>query len=97
MKKPIDPMPPTVGERIQLVGKTLFGDRWRSRMAAELGASRSTQWRWVRNDEQPKRDIDMILVELIDREWSSGNARCAELADLRRRFVRHQQEVPING
>jgi hypothetical protein len=39
--------------------------------------SRSTQWRWVRNEEHTERDVDGAMIELIDREWSSGNARCA--------------------
>jgi hypothetical protein len=34
---------------LKKIGVALFGDKWRPSMAAEIGVSRQTVWRWYRN------------------------------------------------
>lgn len=89
LKMELEPLPSDLPGRIELVGTTLFGDRWHDRLAKALGIARSTLYLWL--DDKRKndgRDIDAELLGLLYGEDRVIAERQDAIAELRRRFMR---------
>lgn len=76
-------LPADLPGRLGYVGVALYDYRWRARLAAGLGISRTTLHQWMTGGKRdPQRDIDAEIADLIDRE------RGAVLTELRNKFLR---------
>ncbi|MCS3893435.1 transposase-like protein [Bradyrhizobium japonicum USDA 38] len=81
--------PKSQPDRIAFVGFALYGDEWKTRLAAGLGVSRSQFFEWRRGTPKTaRRDIDGALIELIDRERDAANERGLVLSRLRATMLR---------
>lgn len=79
--------PKTLAERIDGVATTLYGASGRmTRLAAGLGISRSRLFDY-RRGAGTARDIDGMLVDLIDRERDAAAARVSTLTALRNQML----------
>lgn len=75
--------PKKLAERIDVVATTLYGASGRlTRLAAGLGISRSRLLDY-RRGARTERDIDGMIVDLIDRERGAAAARVSTLTALR--------------
>lgn len=75
-------------QRIECVGEGLYGDEWKTRLAAGLGISRSQLFEWRRGaNKTTRRDIDAELIALIDRERDASNERGLNLSRLRAKML----------
>jgi transposase-like protein len=89
LKTDLEPLPADLPGRIELVGTTLFGDRWHDRLAKALGIARSSLYVWLAGKRKDDgRDIDAELLGLLYDEDRVIEARQDSIADLRRRFMR---------
>jgi hypothetical protein len=88
MPKPLA-LPDTPAGRIELVGKTLFGEDWHVATAAALGVHRGTLWRWMsdRTKNVRMRDVDHHLLDLLEVERERTHARSAQIAALQKLFI----------
>ncbi|MDA9411877.1 hypothetical protein [Bradyrhizobium sp. CCBAU 45384] len=78
--------PQTLAERIDLVATPLYGASGRmTRLAAGLGISRSRLFDY-RRGARTARDIDGMLIDLIDRERDAA-ARVTALTALRNQML----------
>ncbi|WP_340672366.1 hypothetical protein [Bradyrhizobium ottawaense] len=79
--------PKTLAERIDLVARPLYGASGRmTRLAAGLGISRSRLFDY-RRGARTARDIDGMLIDLIDRERDAAAARVTALTALRNQML----------
>lgn len=62
------PLAKTLSHRIENVGRSLYGDRWRESLARAIGVSRSSIHLWMKG-HRPRRDIDVdaLLPDLVRR------------------------------
>ncbi|TWI70527.1 hypothetical protein IQ16_03700 [Bradyrhizobium huanghuaihaiense] len=79
--------PKTQADRIDVVATTVYGAYGRmSRLAAGLGISRSRLFDY-RRGARTSRDIDGMLIDLIDRERDAAAARVSALTALRNQML----------
>ncbi|OSJ32550.1 hypothetical protein BSZ19_18540 [Bradyrhizobium japonicum] len=79
--------PNTLADRIDVVATTLYGASGRmSRLAAGLGISRSRLFDY-RRGAGTARDIDGMMIDLIDRECDASTERVSTLTALRNRML----------
>ncbi|WP_461331068.1 hypothetical protein [Bradyrhizobium diazoefficiens] len=77
----------TLSQRLEYVGVELFGPHgWTGRLAKGLGIGRTMLWHY-RNGDRPDRDVDGMLLDLIDRERDAAAARVTALTALRNRML----------
>jgi hypothetical protein len=80
-------VPNTLAERIDGVATALFDASGRmTRLAAGLGISRSRLFDY-RKGARTERDIDGMLIDLIDRERDAAAARVSMLTSLRNQML----------
>jgi hypothetical protein len=62
------PLPKTLSHRLEHVGVTLYGERWRETLACAIGVSRSSIHLWMKG-HRPRADIDVdgLLLDLVRR------------------------------
>ena len=80
-------LPKDAPGRLEYVGRALYGDQWRKRLAAALPVSRDTLYWWLRGAVKPHRDIDGELIDLLDRERDAAAERGVQITALRRALI----------
>lgn len=55
-------------EMLRYAGRRLYGDRWRSAIAADLGVTARTIRRWSSSSDACPTDIGDRLIEVMDRK-----------------------------
>ena len=79
--------PKTLAERLDVVATTLYSATGRmTRLAVGLGISRSRLFDY-RRGARTERDIDGMIVDLIDRERDAAAARVSALTSLRNQML----------
>ena len=79
--------PKTLAQRLEYVGTALYGRHgWTGRLAKGLGIGRTMLWHY-RNGDRPDRDLDVEMIDLIERERTASTMRDMELTKLRHRLV----------
>ena len=53
---------------LRIVGESLYGTRWQSDLAVDLGISDRTMRRWVAGTDVPRFDVVMDLQRLLVRQ-----------------------------
>jgi hypothetical protein len=81
-------LPAALPARIQMVGRSIYGRRWRTRLAGGLHISRNTLHRWMAG-ERPASDIDLDLLSLIAHESNAAARQRMALERLQKAFNRH--------
>lgn len=78
----------TQPQRIEYVGKTVFGDYgWTRRLAKALCISRSQLFEFRNGRGNRDRDIDGELIDMIERERHATALRGAMLTRLRNQII----------
>lgn len=90
-----DSLPITIRGRLTLVGRTLYGNSFRAKLAEGLGIGRSTLWQWMTDGGKRRahRDVDAELIDLIDSERDATDQRGLQIDALRRLFVSQRSEA----
>lgn len=83
----------TEQERIEWVGRSLYGAPWRGRLAEGLRMSRVTLWSIMSGSRKSGRDIDGDMIGLIDRERDATVERATALTKLRNRLIAMRKEA----
>ena len=78
-------LPTTLPKRLEHVGRSLYGRRWRTALATALGISRVTLSRWLAGFSA-QTNVDVELLSLIAKERAARAAAGAELDKLCRAF-----------
>lgn len=88
------PKPPSdIPGLLEFVGRELYGNEWKTRLAAALAISRSTLRFWLLGLSKTDRDIASDLVLLVDRECDGTLSRSVALTALRHAIVRATGKV----
>jgi hypothetical protein len=82
------PLPAKLPDRIELVGRVLYGRRWKTKLAWAMRLSRDTLHRWL-TGHVPQSNVDVELMSLIAKERASLTAHGIELDRLVLAFGRH--------
>lgn len=67
---------------LRKIGEALYGERWQSSLAAELGVSDRTVRRWVAGVDQPRPGVWGDLRRLVVKRGERLAALAAELERL---------------
>ena len=79
--------PKDTAGRLEFIGKALYGDHWRKRLAAALGICRDTLYQWLHDRAKTVRDVDGELIDLLDRERDAAAERGVQITALRRAML----------
>ncbi|SDG60256.1 hypothetical protein SAMN05216338_1001873 [Bradyrhizobium sp. Rc2d] len=77
----------TLPGRIEMVGTGLYGEAYRRRLAQGLGISRGTLWAVLSGRKRTARDVDLALLDLIDRERDATAERGMALTKLKKSLL----------
>jgi hypothetical protein len=91
-RKTPTPLPAKLPDRIELVGRALYGRRWKTRLAWALRLSRDTLHRWL-TGHVPQSNVDVELMSLIAKERAAMSAHGIELDRLQLAFNRHLEDA----
>jgi transcriptional regulator with XRE-family HTH domain len=77
MAEPAAARPTVSADLLRQVGEALYGARWQSPLAADLGVSDRTVRMWLSGRMRPRLEILIALSDLVDRR----QARLGEAAE----------------
>jgi hypothetical protein len=91
-RKTPTPLPAALPDRIELVGRALYGRRWKTKLAWAMRLTRGTLHRWLLG-HQPQSNVDVELMSLIAKERAAMRAHGIELDRLVASFNRHLENA----
>lgn len=62
--KPIT-LPENIGDRLAVVGKALYGQRWVKPLSEDLGVARNTIYTWIAGEFSPSKGPEYVDGELL--------------------------------
>jgi DNA-binding XRE family transcriptional regulator len=62
------------------IGEALFGERWKSDLARELGVSRDTVDDWTKERMKPRPGVYRDLAKIVERRQAELNKLPAKIA-----------------
>lgn len=74
-------------DRLEMVGKGVYGESFRRRLAKGLGISRGTLWSVLSGRKRTALDVDGALLDLIDRERDATAERGVALTKLKKALL----------